>query len=33
MSAKDWMDIIDHIFWWLVAIAVWAWMAGIFDKD
>jgi len=33
MSVKDWIEIVDHIFWWLVVIGFALWIFGAFDKD
>jgi hypothetical protein len=33
MSAKDWIDIIDHVFWWIVGIGFFLYLLGFFDKE
>jgi len=33
MDAKYWIEIIDHIFWWILVIGAILWFCGAFDKD
>lgn len=33
MNAKDWIDIMDNLFWWILCIGFILWIAGVFDKD
>lgn len=33
MSAKDWIEVINHIGGWLIFFLIILWFAGFFDKD